>query len=90
MAKSITITQTMVSPDPKKHSVAFKAKDSEKDSNKAFTGVYLMREPFKKLGIKKLEDIRSIEVTVKINAQAKGTDEDDDEDEDEEEENDDE
>lgn len=57
--------QTFTEKDEKKHSVLFKMDEDEKDP--LFTSCYLMRNgALKKLGVKKLEDVKGIEVTVRI------------------------
>jgi hypothetical protein len=51
--------------DEKKHSVLFKMDEDEKDP--LFTSVYFMRKAaLNKFGVKKLQDIKGIEVTVRI------------------------
>lgn len=73
-------TQKMKVAKPVKHSVCFKARS--KDKHPLFTGVYLMREAAKKLlGVKDLDDVEEIEVTVKVSG-GNSSDEEDEEEED--------
>jgi hypothetical protein len=63
MAKEAT--QKLKYPVAKKHSVQFRQAESEKTP--LFSSVYLMREGAKKLlGIKNLDEITKIEITIRI------------------------
>lgn len=83
MAKVVELKQTMSNPDPKKHSVKYEADERDVKKNRAaFTGVYLMRDACKAVGIKNLDDVEEIEVIVRIKAQGnskKSEEEDEDE-----------
>jgi hypothetical protein len=57
--------QKLKYPSAKKHSVQFK--QGKSDKNPLFSSVYLMREGAAKLlGVKTLDEVEEIEVTVKI------------------------
>lgn len=83
MPKNPTVTFTMGDADPKKHSVRFNG--DEKDP---LQSVYVSRDAAKKAGIKDLDDVEEIEVTITFKTQGGGKkkksrdDDDDDEDED--------
>jgi hypothetical protein len=57
----------------KKHSFRFDCKSSDKDNKKGlFQSVYLMRDAAKKLlGIKNLDDVEEIEITVRAVGKSK-------------------
>lgn len=86
MAKSAKVVFTMSEPDPKKHSVRFNEEDADRDP---VGSVYIKRDAkltkkaLKELGIKNLDDISEIEVTIEFKANGSGKkskDEDDDDD----------
>lgn len=93
MAKSAKVVFTMSDPDPKRHSVRFNEEDAERDP---LGSVYIKRDAkltkkaLKELGIKNLNSISEIEVTIEFKAngsgkKAKADDDEDDEEEDEDE-----
>ena len=58
-------TQKLSDAKPVKHSVQFKA--DEKDKYQLFSSVYLLRKGAEKLlGVKDLDEIESIEITVRV------------------------
>lgn len=63
----------------KKHSFRYEAKSSDK--HPLFASVYLMRDAAKKLlGVKNLDDVEEIEITVRAVGSKKDEDEDEEED----------
>lgn len=88
MAKSAKVSFTMSDQEIKKHSVRFNEQDAERDP---LGSVYVKRDAkltkkaLKELGVKSLDDVQEIEVTIEFKASGSGKSKKRDRDEDEEE-----